>query len=209
MMLGAIKLASAYYHGSPVSGLTSLNPGSYVTKDKATAELMGRYHLDSGKTWSDVDLAEPHYFGKAPKWKKEPMGKPYLYQVNTNKRGLNLMDNPYEHTTLKDLPVKLAMTQDEYVRIMVHNQQKQQLMHHFLRVNKWAPPAGRVDPGEVPLQAAVRELKERTGLEGAPEHFKPMGLNNGFNEFSVPFEKLKQIAKPGELGGYSTETRWQ
>ena len=105
MLLGSIKIASTYYHGSPVSGLTSLNKGSYVTKDRATAELMGRYHLSTGKTWTDDDLKTPHYFGKKPKWKNEPMGKPHIYKLHAALEELNLMDNPYEHTTLKALPV--------------------------------------------------------------------------------------------------------
>ena len=106
ILLGSVKLASVYYHGSPVDGLTALNKGSYVTKDRATAELMGRYHLSTGKTWSDEDLAEPHYFGKAPKWKNEPMGKAHIYKLHAALNQLDLLDNPYEHTTVQELSVK-------------------------------------------------------------------------------------------------------
>ncbi len=31
--------------------------------------------------------------------------------------------------------------------------------------NQWAPPGGRCDPGETPVQAAIRELHEELGLE--------------------------------------------
>lgn len=94
-----------YYHGSPHKGIKELNAGSYITPDKETAHLMGRYHLDSGKTWSDEDLAEPHYFGSQPKWKNEPKGEPEIYQVKAKDKDIDKLDNPYEHRTLR--PIKL------------------------------------------------------------------------------------------------------
>lgn len=95
-----------YYHGSPHKSIKELNAGSYVTPDKRTAELMGRYHLDSGKTWSDEDLAEPHYFGAEPKWKREPKGIPHIYKVRAKEKDLDLLDNPYEHKTLRGMRVE-------------------------------------------------------------------------------------------------------
>ncbi|MGM4889141.1 NUDIX hydrolase [Tardiphaga sp. 20_F10_N6_6] len=35
--------------------------------------------------------------------------------------------------------------------------------------NQWAPPGGRCDPGETPVQAAIRELHEELGLQLTPD----------------------------------------
>ena len=94
-----------YYHGSPHKGIKELHAGSYVTPDKNTARLMGRYHLDTGKTWTDDDLAEPHYFGQEPKWKREPMGEPEIYAIKAKDKDLDKLDNPYEHKTNRSFKV--------------------------------------------------------------------------------------------------------
>lgn len=97
-----------YYHGSPKADLQTLRPGSYITPDLETAKLMGRFHTDTGKTWSDDDLSEPHFFGKQPKWKpgREPKGDAVIYKLQAAIKKLNTLDNPYEHTTLEELPVE-------------------------------------------------------------------------------------------------------
>jgi ADP-ribose pyrophosphatase len=40
----------------------------------------------------------------------------------------------------------------------------------------WEVPRGFIDEGETPEVAALRELKEETGLSCAPEHLIPLGL---------------------------------
>src|SRR5690606_27228150 len=39
------------------------------------------------------------------------------------------------------------------------------IIHHH-RLDTWLPVGGELEPGETPLQAAVRELGEETGLHG-------------------------------------------
>lgn len=97
-----------FYHGTPATDLQKLRPGSYVTPDLETAKLMGRFHEATGKTWSDADLAEPHFFGKQPKWKsgREPKGEAVIYKLQAAIKKLNTLDNPYEHTTLEEMPVE-------------------------------------------------------------------------------------------------------
>jgi 8-oxo-dGTP pyrophosphatase MutT (NUDIX family) len=42
------------------------------------------------------------------------------------------------------------------------------------RLNTWLPIGGEIEPGETPLEAALRELVEETGLEGA---FRPLSAS--------------------------------
>lgn len=40
------------------------------------------------------------------------------------------------------------------------------LLIHHRRLDTWLPVGGEIEPGETPLEAAVRELAEETGLVG-------------------------------------------
>jgi hypothetical protein len=97
----AVKSAATYYHGSPHGDLTELHPGSYVTPDYYIAEIMGRYHPATGKTWTDDDLAEPYGWEREVKWKpgREPQGQPTVYSLTAGPEDLDLLGSVHEHKT--------------------------------------------------------------------------------------------------------------
>lgn len=99
-----------YYHGSPLDDLVSLREGSYITPDRDTALLMGRFHPDTGKTWSDADLKSPHYFGRPAEFLpgREPTGQPTLYEMLVDDQSIDKMNNTYEHKLLSSVPVSRA-----------------------------------------------------------------------------------------------------
>lgn len=51
------------------------------------------------------------------------------------------------------------------VSVYIYNQNKQQfLLVNHKKLGKWIQPGGHIDPEESPEEAAIREVKEETGL---------------------------------------------
>jgi 8-oxo-dGTP pyrophosphatase MutT (NUDIX family) len=50
------------------------------------------------------------------------------------------------------------------------------VLGHITNQNAWDVPKGKVDGGESFLQAAIRELKEETGLQAPPSDLIPLGV---------------------------------
>ena len=49
--------------------------------------------------------------------------------------------------------------------VYVKNENHEFLLMHHRKLNKWTPPGGKIDPNEIPDDAALRETFEETGLK--------------------------------------------
>lgn len=69
--------------------------------------------------------------------------------------------------------------------------------------NQWGLPGGKIDPGETPIQAAVREVKEETTL-------KVMGLQLGDLTLTEPVTVYytRQYTGAVELDFEHTDFKW-
>jgi 8-oxo-dGTP pyrophosphatase MutT (NUDIX family) len=59
--------------------------------------------------------------------------------------------------------------------VVILNEQGDVLLCHATETSHWDVPKGHADPGERPLDAALRELVEETGIVLPPERLKDLG----------------------------------
>lgn len=101
-----------------------------------------------------------------------------------------------------------AREEGVFVKVHVFSMTGAVLQTRYLRKKAWGIPGGRVEKGETLEQAAARELLERTGYEvpvDALDRWKVEGDTVHFRAFEI---SGKQVASPGERGGYRTRIRW-
>ena len=87
-----------------------------------------------------------------------------------NRLKLYQLKNGYTFASRKDVPVADGNTNPDAVMIVAHDSQGRLLVIQEERPITgggeliWDIPAGMIDEGETPEQAAIREIKEETGL---------------------------------------------
>ena len=85
--------------------------------------------------------------------------------------------------------VMIAMLDD--ATLLLERQFRYALQRHFLEL-----PAGKIDPGEEPLQAARRELREECGYEARSwRHFSTLHPCIGYSDERMEFFIAREIGR--------------
>ena len=88
------------------------------------------------------------------------------------------------------------------------------ILHRHRRLHIWVQPGGHVDAGESPLQAAVRETLEETGLDA--HHTRPPTLFHvdrhpgprGHTHYDLRYVLLARPLDPSPPAGESPDVHW-
>ena len=89
------------------------------------------------------------------------------------------------------------------------------VLHLHKRLSIWLQPGGHIDPGETPWQAAVREVREETGLavDTGPDSQRLVHVDvhpgpRGHTHLDLRYHFTSDGAAPAPAAGESQEVRW-
>ncbi len=89
----------------------------------------------------------------------------------------------------------MHVTRDFVSTVYVVHNEKVLLVFHK-KLNKWLPPGGHINPNELPEDAAVREVKEETGLDIEIISNKPNEYSYNVKPLFTPeFIQLEDISE--------------
>ena len=97
----------------------------------------------------------------------------------------------------------------ELVRIKLDDNDGKSLTHHYLTAKKWDYPAGKVEPNEDRDDAAVRELRERTGHHIDKSKLKYNGHSDGFHQYSGALSDVSKIDPAHYETGEPRQLSWK
>ena len=102
-----------------------------------------------------------------------------------------------------------AEPKKELVRIKLDDNDGKSLTHHYLTAKKWDYPAGKVEPNEDRDDAAVRELRERTGHHIDKSKLKYNGHSDGFHQYSGVLSDVSKIDSAHYETGEPRQLSWK
>ena len=97
----------------------------------------------------------------------------------------------------------------ELVRVKLEDNDGKSLTHHYLTAKKWDYPAGKVEPNEDRDDAAVRELRERSGHHIDKGKLKYNGHSDGFHQYSGSLSDVSKIDPSHYETGELRQLSWK
>lgn len=89
------------------------------------------------------------------------------------------------------------------------------ILHRHRRLGRWMQPGGHIEPGESPWEAALRETREETGLEGSHPaegpclvHVDAHPAAKGHFHLDLRYLVLASDADPAPGPGESPDVKW-
>jgi mutator protein MutT len=108
------------------------------------------------------------------------------------------------HAVIYKEPTKQFKPRIEVAALFIEHDNRILLLHRQERKsqgNLWGIPGGKIDKGETPLEAVVREIKEETGFEFSKEQIENLGAvyieYNEKDHFVYHMFRAKLVGDPG------------